>query len=174
MHDPWPPRQPASLVFPPRPLAQLLVRCLLPQEVLSEGQPSTTGTSATSWAPSLPAFVPQCLRLLRGLTLFSLSAAGSAVAAAGLGLLAYLLLSRTLTPAQHLHTRPLFLDYSASDLLAQAAFLPSEYDLGSGAVLPDLPASTRCGCGGCAWAVLCREHGEGRNNIKRYVLPGAS
>lgn len=87
--------------------------------------------------------MPQSLRLVRGLLLVSLSAAGSTVAALGLGLLAYLLLSRTLTPAQHLHSRTLHLDYSQTDLIAQTAFLPAE-EYGDGALPPNLPANTRC------------------------------
>lgn len=90
---------------------------------------------------AVPALLGQALRFCRGLFLFSMSAAGSAVAAAGLGLLGYLLLSRALTPPQVLHTRTLYLDYSASDIIAQAAFLPPG-ELSDG-VPTGLPPGTR-------------------------------
>lgn len=104
------------------------------QNILSE--PATT----VSWVPTA---VPAGLSLLRSLALFVLSAAGCTVAALGLGLLCYLLLSRALTPAQHIHTRTLYLDYSHADLLAQAAFLPGG-EPAHGIIPPNVPLSTRC------------------------------
>ena len=93
----------------------------------------------------MPAFVPAGLRLLRGLTLLSLSAGSATLAAAGLALLAYLLLCRALTPEQQLHTRPLYLDYSSTDLLAQAAFLPPEYGCGGSGAPAGPPADAAKG-----------------------------
>ncbi len=90
----------------------------------------------------MPALLSNAFRLLRGLLLFSMSAAGSVVAALGMGLLSYLLLSRALTPPQHLYTRTLYLDYSKADLIAQAAFLPAD-ELQDGVIPSGLPPGTR-------------------------------
>lgn len=98
------------------------VKHCLAQDILSEGYSLDCHTTA-SWVPEV---LPQSFKLLRSLMLFGMAAAGGIIAAWGVGLLGYLLLTRALTPAQDLHTRTLLLDYSHTDLLARAAFLPFE------------------------------------------------
>jgi hypothetical protein len=85
----------------------------------------------------LTATISQWLALFRGLTLASLSAASGAVAGAGLALLLFLLFTFSLAPPRDTFARPLALDFSASDLVGQALFLP-EAQLGDG-LLPATP-----------------------------------
>lgn len=96
--------------------------------------PDAESESALAW---LTATISQWLALFRGLTLASLSAASGAVAGAGLALALFLLLTFSLAPPRDTFSRPLALDFSASDLVGQALFLP-EAQLGDG-LLPSAP-----------------------------------
>lgn len=100
----------------------------------STAAPEAEPESPLAW---LTATVSQWLALFRGLTLASLSAASGAVAGAGLALLLFLLFTFSLAPPRDTFARPLALDFSASDLVGQALFLP-EAQLGDG-LLPVAP-----------------------------------
>jgi hypothetical protein len=66
--------------------------------------------------------IPQLLRTALAL---GLAGAGAAVGTAGLAVIGYLLVTRALSPAQLRYTRPLPLDLSGGDLVAQASMLPA-------------------------------------------------
>ena len=100
----------------------------------STAAPEAEPESPLAW---LTATISQWLALIRGLTLASLSAASGAVAGAGLALLLFLLFTFSLSPPRDTFARPLALDFSASDLVGQARFLP-EAQLGDG-LLPTAP-----------------------------------
>ena len=76
--------------------------------------------------------------------------ASATVAAFGLALLAYLLLTRAFTPPHSLYARALLLDYAAADIVGEAAFLPLA-QVAAGVIPADLPPGTRCAASAGAW-----------------------
>ena len=94
----------------------------------------TRGAHSRGWQlPGAP--------LLRSLVLVTASATSAAVAALGVAVLGWLLVTQATTPSTDTFIRSLSLDYNQSDLVGRAIFLPRSP--GEGLVLSDVPPDAR-------------------------------
>ena len=112
-----------------------------------QGSTAAPEPAAESALAELATTLGRWLGLIRSLGLAAAGAASGAVAGAGLALLLFLVFTVGLAPPRDTFARPLSLDFSQSDLVGQAVFLP-EAQLRDG-LLPDTAQhDARCVCGG--------------------------
>lgn len=113
-----------------------------------QGASTTTrsGTASDSPLALLWTAAGRWASLARGLTLAGLAASGAATAAAGLALLLFLATTAGLAPPRDTFVRPLALDFSQTDLVAQTTLLPAAAAAGYDGLLPadSLTGGSRC------------------------------
>lgn len=105
---------------------------------LLQDRPSASAPAEPTDSPlsEIAAALGQWLALLRNLSLATCAAAGAATAAAGLALLLFLLATTSLAPASDTVVLPLALDFSPTDLVGDAAFLPGALLVEGGGLTP--------------------------------------
>lgn len=129
--SPPPPARPPPVAHSPAAVHSHLLQDLHPRRT----SPLTDEPTESPLA-EITAALGSWLALLRNLSLATGAAAGASTAAAGLALLLFLLAATSLAPASDTVVLPLALDFSPTDLVGDAAFLPGALLVEGGGLSP--------------------------------------